>query len=459
MIRKQDILERAREWSLRPEVVEKDYVLGWVLAAIARDTETSACWVLKGGTCVKKCFFETYRFSEDLDFSLVPEAPYEEADILEALKRITRSAGDMSGIRFDDSLTSVRRRIDRLGRDTFEGKIAYQGPLAVPGWPRILFDITRHEHIVDPPVLREILHPYPDTLPPDTAVLTYSFEELLAEKTRALHERARPRDLYDVVYIIENVTDGLSPERVRFVFARKCLTKGIDPPDMEVIADAIETSHEIRADWENMLAHQLPLLPPIDGFIARVRDALRWLVAPEVEPDLVAVLPRASEQTISSATPILWGGGVSLETIRFAGANHLMVSFDYHGKRRLVEPYSFRRASTGNVLLYAWEASASQIKAFNVDHIERLQTTDTTFTPRYAVELSTGAAMLQSIPSQARPRGRRRRRSSGPVYVLRCTTCGREFRRKKNTGVLRRHKYPGSSMPCLGRSGVLVRVE
>ena len=28
-------------------------------------------WVFKGGTCLKKCFFETYRFSEDLDFTLI----------------------------------------------------------------------------------------------------------------------------------------------------------------------------------------------------------------------------------------------------------------------------------------------------------------------------------------------------------------------------------------------------
>jgi predicted nucleotidyltransferase component of viral defense system len=74
MIAKQDILDRAREWQLRPSVVEKDYVLGWVLAAIAQHPATSEQWVFKGGTCLKKCYFETYRFSEDLDFSLLPDA-------------------------------------------------------------------------------------------------------------------------------------------------------------------------------------------------------------------------------------------------------------------------------------------------------------------------------------------------------------------------------------------------
>ena len=75
MIRKQDILDRAAEWQLRVDVVEKDYVLAWLLAAVASHAETSTDWVFKGGTCLKKCYFETYRFSEDLDFSLTPRGP------------------------------------------------------------------------------------------------------------------------------------------------------------------------------------------------------------------------------------------------------------------------------------------------------------------------------------------------------------------------------------------------
>jgi len=47
VIGKQDILDRAAEWQLRPEVVEKDYVLGWLLAGIAT-LPMSALWIFKG---------------------------------------------------------------------------------------------------------------------------------------------------------------------------------------------------------------------------------------------------------------------------------------------------------------------------------------------------------------------------------------------------------------------------
>jgi predicted nucleotidyltransferase component of viral defense system len=37
-----------------------------VLAGIYAHEELANSWLFKGGTCLKKCFFETYRFSEDL---------------------------------------------------------------------------------------------------------------------------------------------------------------------------------------------------------------------------------------------------------------------------------------------------------------------------------------------------------------------------------------------------------
>jgi hypothetical protein len=52
MISKQDILDRATEWQLRPTVVEKDSALGWLLAALASHPATRALWILKGGTCI-----------------------------------------------------------------------------------------------------------------------------------------------------------------------------------------------------------------------------------------------------------------------------------------------------------------------------------------------------------------------------------------------------------------------
>ena len=93
MISRADILARAREWQLTPEVVEKDYVLGWLLAGIAQHAATAHNWVFKGGTCLKKCVMETYRFSEDLDFTLVPGAEHSPSGLEAILGELTERAG------------------------------------------------------------------------------------------------------------------------------------------------------------------------------------------------------------------------------------------------------------------------------------------------------------------------------------------------------------------------------
>ena len=57
MIDQSEILEAANETGLNPYVIEKDYVIGWVLAGIYDHPDIRDAWVFKGGTCLKKCFF------------------------------------------------------------------------------------------------------------------------------------------------------------------------------------------------------------------------------------------------------------------------------------------------------------------------------------------------------------------------------------------------------------------
>ncbi len=207
MITKQDILDRASEWRLRPDVVEKDYVLGWLLAGLAQHAVVCDYWVFKGGTCIKKCYFETYRFSEDLDFSLLPTASYTADALRQVFLEVASTTTELSGILFPPEAIEVKERKNKQGQLTFQGKLAYGGPLRqlnTPTPPRVLIDITKHEALVDESSDRAIFHPYPDSLPDGAGIACYLLNELLAEKTRALYERTRPRDLYDVVYILDN---------------------------------------------------------------------------------------------------------------------------------------------------------------------------------------------------------------------------------------------------------------
>ena len=55
MIRHEEIKDLEVEWRLREDVIEKDYVLGWVLWGIGSDPALSNAWIFKGGTC-RRCY-------------------------------------------------------------------------------------------------------------------------------------------------------------------------------------------------------------------------------------------------------------------------------------------------------------------------------------------------------------------------------------------------------------------
>ena len=470
MINKQDILDRATEWRLRPDIVEKDYVLGWLLAALAAHPETRATWVFKGGTCIKKCYFETYRFSEDLDFSLLPEAPYTEIALRAALHSVTRIASDLSGIEFPADLIEVRARADAQGQPTFQGRIAYRGPLSIPSLPRVLFDLTQHERVLGPPDSRTPFHPYPDDLPDGTTVLAYSLDELLAEKTRALYERTRPRDLYDVVYLLENRPDAFNFGRAHDLFRQKCMGRGLGVPSCATLVRIVEDADELRTEWANMLAHQLPGLPDLDDLRPRLPGLLAWIDQPAAVPVEAMLSPGPVPADVILVAPpgIQYWGGAPLETIRFAGANRLLLEFTYDKTPRLVEPYSLRQAATGNLLLYCWEQGDTHIKAFNVAKMADVRPTRTAFQPRYRIEFTPGGpitAPLTASPSRitSRAYGPLRAPSGslpgyGPTYVFACALCSKRFRRSTNDVKLRPHKTK-DGWDCPGRQGYLVGME
>lgn len=388
MITQQEIMEFSREWQLPSETIEKDYVLGWLLAGIANHPQSSNQWVFKGGTCLKKCFFETYRFSEDLDFSLQDEAVYEvealRAVVREVCEWVTREAGielPLDRIRLDESQNLA-------GQLTFYGRIYYRAALRRnrEEFPRVKLDLTKYERIVTEPVRREVFHAYSDSLPVEQGVLAYSIEELTAEKIRALYERARPRDLYDVVHLLRNRAEEVPVERVRNILQEKCKYKGIPFPSVQAITTS-EYAEDLRAAWEGMLRAQLPVLPQFEAFWGELPILLAWLDRRPVDrPALPTVALQAGEEFARYPSMRAWHVAAPVEVLRFAGANRLCVWLTYSDKRRTVEPYSFAASKKGDLSFYGWEWEGDQIKRYRLDRIELIEVSDTTFTPRYRVE-------------------------------------------------------------------------
>jgi predicted nucleotidyltransferase component of viral defense system len=407
VITRADIVERVAEWGLTEEVVEKDYVLGWLLWGIGTDPVLSQQWVFKGGTCLKKCYIETYRFSEDLDFTVLPGGPFEPSAIGPLLLRTLERVHDASGIQFSAKPPALRLRPDGLST---EGRVYYVGPRQTPVPARVKLDISANETVVRPPVLREIGHPYLDPLPGPGRVRCYSFEELFAEKLRAMAQRGRPRDLYDIVNLFRRNDLRLYPEQIRAALVEKCAVKSIAVP---TAADFIDSPllAELASDWDHMLGHQLPALPPLVPFLEELPTLFDWLEGTIVFEELPPTQYAADENENWSppATVATWRTGVPLEAVRFAATNHLLVELGYQGGVRLIEPYALRQSRAGRLLLHAERADGGGHRTYGVESIEAIRVTTTPFRPRMPIEFSARGPMHAPPQSRtARPQVRGR---------------------------------------------------
>lgn len=473
MINRQELLELARELSLRPNVVEKDYALGWLLAGIGQHPATKDSWVFKGGTCLKKCHFETYRFSEDLDFTLLDETHLNEDFLTTVFGNIAEWVYEKSGLELPKENIKFELYQNPRGKPSVLGRISYRGPIAPGGdLPRIKLDLTSDEKVVLKPQRMPVRHGYSDVPLEGIEILCYPYEEVFAEKVRALAERELPRDLYDVVHLYRHPEMHPDRQNIFNIIQEKCRFKNIPFPTLEKLKQEPQRT-ELETEWSNMLAHQLPTLPPFQQFWNELSALFDWLTGRVKPVELKPIGAEANEDTMWSPPPVaqVWGMRVPLEVIRFAAANRLCVNLGYQGTKRLIEPYSLRRTKNGDMLLHALRVEDRQHRSYKIHEIESAEVMQRVFTPVYTVELSPSGpihAPMQSRSSSYSSIGRssflnrRPKRSPsssfGPKYIFQCGLCGKKFTKLTNNGTLRRHKGP-LDMMCAGRTGYLVEMR
>ena len=147
-----------------PYVIERDYLLSWVLAGISSGTALKETLVFKGGTALKKCYFGEYRFSEDLDFSGLEGVPTGD-DLTEAIVRACDEAR-----RLLDEYAQVEMHCERHVENNPHpgGQEAFLIRARLPWHPRpdipIKVEITADEEIAWPVERRRVIHDYGEPL-------------------------------------------------------------------------------------------------------------------------------------------------------------------------------------------------------------------------------------------------------------------------------------------------------
>jgi len=249
-----ELRRRAARWGVDPMVADLDYSLGWFIAACYGANEGSERLCFKGGTCLRKCYFGDYRFSEDLDFTATIRLTAEQ--LLDWVRRATRWATEANGPDYLASPPRLEIVRDEYGSETYQMRVYYRGPLQWGGSPRaIRMDITRDEEVLLSPMERPLIHPYSDgTLLAQASVTCYTLTEILAEKIRAVGGQRRfaiSRDLYDIHRLTRA---GVALADVIPLLPAKFEARGLDMALLDTQKVTARRS-DFEEDWNRRLSY------------------------------------------------------------------------------------------------------------------------------------------------------------------------------------------------------------
>lgn len=265
MIKPGEIQNKAREVGVRDQQIEKDYILSWLLQGIAQREQLSTTIVFKGGTVLKKVYFEDYRFSEDLDFTLLNNDISNE-QIFEWFSEVFEYIQDEANI----PLEIIDNNEHEDGGINFY--ISYVGPLGGLGSSkRVKADISRSEQLQFEPVMQNTFLGYSDQ--EEHQLLCYPLEEVLVEKLRTIMQRMQARDFYDIWYLLE--IHGMDADFYVEEFRSKCESKEIDPAGFH--SKLQQRLPQYKGRWQSSMADQIQDLPDFDQVVREVMRHLKNL--------------------------------------------------------------------------------------------------------------------------------------------------------------------------------------
>jgi len=279
--------EARKRLGLPWEILERDYLLSWILAGICQVDALRDTLVFKGGTALKKCYFGDYRFSLDLDFTAVGSAPIGaamESFILDACAAAVKLLDPYAPVEI-----VCERHVERdphpAGQEAFDIRARF--PWHRRPQAHVMVEAAMDEKVLKPTGRRSVLHDYGE--PFDVQVTVYSLEEIVAEKLRAILQhlrslenrgwvRSRARDYYDLWRILAACRGQMDVSDFPLFLREKCKLKGVTFSGPEnFFPEAMLAT--VERTWKSWLGPLVPNLPPCKTVIEELRPHVAALLA------------------------------------------------------------------------------------------------------------------------------------------------------------------------------------
>lgn len=209
MIGRGEITKQAQRDGVDAQTVERDYVLAHTAVDIALVADERM--ILKGGTSLRLGHYDNYRYSADLDYSLL--------DIT------TSGALDLIAVALERCRNRIGIDMVTLDAQASPPRITYVGPLGAK--PRTLkLDLADNELVTEHASLPLVVS-WRD-LPDTASVRGYTLTEICAEKLRCIIQRRQCRDVYDLWNLLDE-RGGADLFDAWHRFERKAAHKDLDP--------------------------------------------------------------------------------------------------------------------------------------------------------------------------------------------------------------------------------------
>lgn len=259
------------------DIVTKDYALSYILAGIASHPNLSESLIFKGGTALKKIFFDDYRFSEDLDFSVknAPKGKDLEKCLLESFalpKDLLKSYSvDIQLERYSEKQPHPNDQEAFIVLIKFPWHNAEKSRL----FCRIKLEITHDELVLLPIEKRPIFHGYGEDF--NYMINCYHIEEIISEKLRALlqtHQKLvtrgwnkpRARDYYDLWCILKRFGKNINATRLVETLDKKCAHRGVAYETIDDFFTPVLVK-EAHQHWQPTLGTMIQNLPACDNLL------------------------------------------------------------------------------------------------------------------------------------------------------------------------------------------------
>lgn len=183
--------------------VEQDLVICRALVDIFSHPVLSKALAFRGGTALYKLYLKpAARYSEDIDLVQVNAEPA--GPVMDALREV-----------LDPWLGRAQYK-QSDGRVTFNHRFASEDPTPVP--LRLKVEINTREHFTEHGLQRVPFSVASRWFSGACDITTYDLDELMGTKLRALYQRRKGRDLFDMAVALSQ--GGVDPARLVAAFTR-----------------------------------------------------------------------------------------------------------------------------------------------------------------------------------------------------------------------------------------------